>query len=257
MQNEQRETLTAAEAVNGDNTNRKTQLEELYKSDAKRFIFEGIWKVVRAATDLMDDRTVQDIADNVWLWAVENPNELFTPGTAKISTRLYEKAYWQARAWKTAALRAQQKFISLDALEETAKKHSVTSLSDALNKCADTDFPLGREASVSDTDISANQGEMVSGKDFTQVAIERLLKRRKTRFLCPTGHGVKPIHSLIGDQVVLDCGCSRTRALLPPVETRVSIEQLSSFLETIRKPAQQVFPITAPHHEWELELAAV
>lgn len=255
MTNEKRETLTAAEAVNGDNTDRQKELEELYQSDAKRFIYAGIWKVLNTATDLVDDRTAQDIADNVWMWAVENLNELLTPGTATISTRLYEKAYWQARAWKTSKLRAQQKFVSWESLPDTPKKSSSTSLSAALNRCTDANLLLGGKiCAVLDTNV--DREEMLSVKDFTQVAVERLLRRRKTKFLCPNGHGIKPFSSLQGDQVVLDCGCSRTRALLPLVESRVSIEQLSSFAEPIRKPAQAVFPITSPHHEWELELTA-
>ena len=84
------------------------------KTETERFVLRAIWKVVNTATDLMDDFTVADISDRVWLWAFEHFDELVTPGEAKPSTRLYLIAYWQARAWKTARLRERNKFMQLE-----------------------------------------------------------------------------------------------------------------------------------------------
>lgn len=85
---------------------------------------------------------------------------------------------------------------------------------------------------------------------------ERSLLYRRTKLLCPVGHGIKAVTGLADDgDARLECGCLRS-AVLPLAEGRMSVEHLDSFSsEATRRFAQQLFPIVAPHHEWELGFA--
>lgn len=81
-------------------------------------VLKAVWSVVGGATDLSDydnpTRTARDLADEVWLWVFENLEDIDNEGQAKLSTRLYSKARWLARAWKTSRLRRRGRLKALD-----------------------------------------------------------------------------------------------------------------------------------------------
>lgn len=82
-----------------------------------KVVLKAVWGVLKKAQDLSDDdpaRTARALADEVWLWAFENLDDLLTPGAAAISTRLHAKAFWTARTWKTTRLREKARFADVD-----------------------------------------------------------------------------------------------------------------------------------------------
>ena len=90
-----------------------------------RAVYKGAWSIIRNATDLgFDEDTIRDIESDVWQWVLFSPDSPLIPnsGEGKISTRLYGKARWLARAWKTSRLRSKTKHIGIDEAErlETA-----------------------------------------------------------------------------------------------------------------------------------------
>lgn len=96
-----------------------TRISKFYelRSQYERYVLGAVWGVMRKAGDLSDDdpvRTARTLADETWQWAFENLDSLLTPGKARISTRLHAKAFWIARAWKTARLRERAKTADLD-----------------------------------------------------------------------------------------------------------------------------------------------
>lgn len=87
----------------------------------RRVVLEGIWSVLRSCMDLLDSATVDDIESTVWEWLWhDHSSPLHHEGTASISTRLYGKARWLARAWKTSRLRDRARFSDLNAFEGAA-----------------------------------------------------------------------------------------------------------------------------------------
>jgi hypothetical protein len=113
--------LTWATKIVKKETQRIAQFYEM-RTKYELFVFEGIWRVLRTARDLADyagpdgdTETARDIADEVWLWAFEKLDSLLSPdNTAKPSTRLFVKAYWIARAWKTRRLRERRRFPNVE-----------------------------------------------------------------------------------------------------------------------------------------------
>lgn len=85
-----------------------------------RAVYAGAWSIVRNATDLgFDENTIPDIASDVWNWVLLGSDSPLIPnsGKGKISTRLFGKSRWLARAWKTKQLRAKQHHIGIDETE--------------------------------------------------------------------------------------------------------------------------------------------
>ena len=84
------------------------------KRESIKRVYAAIWRVLKSGEDLgiCDDAHADDIAQDVWLWALAHLDELTAPNQpAKASTRLYEYARWQARAVKQTALRARERFV--------------------------------------------------------------------------------------------------------------------------------------------------
>lgn len=82
-----------------------------------RAVYAGAWSIVRSAIDLgFDETTIPDIEADVWRWVLFGTDSPLIPnsGKGKVSTRLYGKARWLARAWKTRQLRAKEKHVGVD-----------------------------------------------------------------------------------------------------------------------------------------------
>lgn len=91
-----------------------------------RAVYKGAWSIVRNATDLgYDENTIPDIASDVWNWVLFGSDSPLIPGSGKgkISTRLYGKSRWLARAWKTKQLRS-KRHIGLDEAERLEELNS-------------------------------------------------------------------------------------------------------------------------------------
>ncbi len=60
----------------------------------------------RTLCDAYDDQpeVVNELEGEVWLWAMANLEALQTPGTAALSSRLFARACWTARAWNKKQL---------------------------------------------------------------------------------------------------------------------------------------------------------
>lgn len=113
------QTSQSTGAPNNSNTRleeRTRQFEQLMEDHAK-VVYAGLWKVMKGQYDLAEDTLgaeVESLYFDTWLWVWENLEDLLTQGTASISTRLYAKAFWIARTWKTTRLRHRQRFVSYD-----------------------------------------------------------------------------------------------------------------------------------------------
>jgi hypothetical protein len=87
---------------------------------------------------------------------------------------------------------------------------------------------------------------------------EQSFRRRRTKLLCPTGHGLNLALTVSphGD-AVLSCGCHRGKAL-PLASGKFSVEHLDSrSSDAFQKQADKLFPAhSSPHRDWELNLAA-
>lgn len=85
----------------------------------KKAVYAGIWSVLKGQDDLAEDgdlsRDVDYLAYQVWAWAADNLESLFTEGTASISTRIRSKAWALARTWKTERLRHKARHVNVDA----------------------------------------------------------------------------------------------------------------------------------------------
>lgn len=89
-------------------------LKNLYSKQ----VFDGIWRMMRGYTDLLDSPDlsvppierpltgIDEIACTVWEWAWEHIEELSDPEITKSPlSRLNAVAYWAARTWVTRKLR--------------------------------------------------------------------------------------------------------------------------------------------------------
>ena len=81
----------------------------------EKSVYKGIRSVLVGCADLgCDDRTVEECAAEVRVWAMENLADLLKPNQpAKPSTRLFLEGYWAARAEKTRRLRHRQRFVAV------------------------------------------------------------------------------------------------------------------------------------------------
>jgi hypothetical protein len=83
-----------------------------------RCVFAGAWSVLRNATDLGDTaEAIRDIEADTWVWLLTDKKRspLYADtGAGRTSTRLYGRARWAGRAWKTKQLRNRAKFANLD-----------------------------------------------------------------------------------------------------------------------------------------------
>lgn len=81
-------------------------------------------------------------------------------------------------------------------------------------------------------------------------------RRRSTRLYCPNGHELQQAITIDeNNQATLACGCHRER-VLSLAENHFSVEHILASSESIRRKAQDLFPIVAPNFDWQLELAS-
>lgn len=87
----------------------------LIRRECEKAVYAGIWTVMHGAEDLSQYdnpvETVKEIAEDTWGRIWTKWEELVASDVeASWPTRLREKAYWQARAWKTSQLRERKRF---------------------------------------------------------------------------------------------------------------------------------------------------
>lgn len=96
------------------------------RNECASVVYKKIIDVLNTCDNLgVNDSTKDEIASDVWLWALSHIDELRKPGTAKsptrrpakLTTRMSARARWTARAWKTAQLRAKAEYAPLNAVE--------------------------------------------------------------------------------------------------------------------------------------------
>jgi hypothetical protein len=87
---------------------------------------KGLWRVLRECADLglvdrnpgttgpQENLIVETLLSEIWIWCWEHFDELLTPGPAKLSTRINERASYTAKEWKTQQIRSRKKFSDLD-----------------------------------------------------------------------------------------------------------------------------------------------
>jgi hypothetical protein len=73
------------------------------KRVSEPFVRSAIWRTLGHSSEpnRLDDYSelVRELEQEVWLWTYLHLDELTKPGTAKITTRLYERAVVMTRAW--------------------------------------------------------------------------------------------------------------------------------------------------------------
>ena len=94
------------------------------KSETESYVYAAVHRVLAACEELGVNQqtphelgTADEIASDVWTWALDHIDELMKAGTAKLTTRMYARARWQARAWKTRQLRDRARYAPIDAAE--------------------------------------------------------------------------------------------------------------------------------------------
>jgi hypothetical protein len=94
------------------------------RNESEPFVYKAIHNVLAMCDGLgvhyrtmHELGTADEIASDVWLWMLTHVDELRTPGSAKLTTRMFERARWTARQWKTRQLRDRAKYAPLDAAE--------------------------------------------------------------------------------------------------------------------------------------------
>jgi len=103
------------------------RLKELYtfRRLYEKSVLAGVWSILRGCLDLADHddprHTAQQLANEVWPWIFQNMDALLVPGTAKLSTRLQERARYMAWAWKTSRLRAKRRFVDIADLDKPSR----------------------------------------------------------------------------------------------------------------------------------------
>ena len=93
------------------------------KSETERYVYRAIHRILATCEDLGVNRqtrrelgTADEIASDTWMWALGHIDELRKPGTGRLTTRMYARARWQARQWRTNQLREKSCYASIDDL---------------------------------------------------------------------------------------------------------------------------------------------
>jgi hypothetical protein len=78
----------------------------------------GIWSILGKNLDLSDHSNPSAIAERIefdtWFWALQHIDDLLTPGSARLSTRLYAQGRFHALTWRKTRLRALERFDDSD-----------------------------------------------------------------------------------------------------------------------------------------------
>jgi hypothetical protein len=157
-------------------------IELLENSDNIAAMENGVWSVLKNCADLIggseDVRAVIDeVVNNTRVKVWEQADSFLSKGTAKLSTRLFGAAKWQAKAWKTETLRHQQRYVEL--------------VSDAWIEAR---YESGKSSAYVEP-IQCGEGPELTLK-----------------MLCPHGCGLQLVASAAATTYHLECGHSRELA---------------------------------------------
>jgi len=94
------------------------------KSEHSGAVRAGIWRILKGCTDLgFDNSTFAGIEANAWFTIFVGLDGFLVPGTAKLSTRLYEEGRYAGLTWRKTRLREAGRYASLrDAEKEQQAK---------------------------------------------------------------------------------------------------------------------------------------
>lgn len=92
----------------------------------RKAVHTGLWEVLRTCGGLGVGQFAPDgkhpiaeeLACDVWLWASQNMEDLFSGNRAPIHIRLRRRAIWVARRWKLYRVREKRRFASIDEASE-------------------------------------------------------------------------------------------------------------------------------------------
>jgi hypothetical protein len=90
------------------------------RSECEPHVYRAILTVFATCDGLgVDDGAADEIASDVWMWALAHADDLMKPSPtgARLTTRIYGRARWAARSWKTMRLREKSRYASLDDAE--------------------------------------------------------------------------------------------------------------------------------------------
>ena len=85
--------------------------------DHQKAVVSGIWEVLTTSLDLGIEGVADELAAQVWRWVSLNAVDLMN-SEVPIHIRLWRKAHWTARAWRTSRLNEREQMGSLDTLVE-------------------------------------------------------------------------------------------------------------------------------------------
>jgi hypothetical protein len=86
------------------------------RQEHKGAVLKGLWSILSKCTDLgfEPDIDIPSLENETWFKVWQNLEDWLKPGKARVSTRLYAWARFQAMAWRTERLRERKKFTSID-----------------------------------------------------------------------------------------------------------------------------------------------
>lgn len=113
-----------------------TRISKFYQwmQEYRDSVRSGIWSILGKSLDL--DRTNPSIISeriefDTWFWVLQHMDDLMTPGSAKLSTRLYAQGKLHALTWRKSRLRALERFDDSDV------EHYGTSETTEVDECGD------------------------------------------------------------------------------------------------------------------------
>jgi hypothetical protein len=88
----------------------------VFRREHSKAVLKGLWSVLRNCGDLGFDAAsdIPILENQTWFKVWENLEDWLIPGPAKVSTRLYAMARFQARAWRTERLRERDRWVLFD-----------------------------------------------------------------------------------------------------------------------------------------------
>ena len=202
---------------------RLSQVYRIREQCSDRMIYAAIRDVLNGANLGEDDKVIRDLIGELWTWLFFKLDPfLSSESTASISTRLYARARWIARAWKTKQLRQRQKLAGLDANGELEAADRKKATSKRLQPLLIPEATKNATSElVSDTPVR-----------IKQESIDLNIKRPSKMFCISCGELIQAVSSVNGS-VQLACGHIRPQIL--PTKG-ISFESLNTPL------GKQLFP---------------
>jgi hypothetical protein len=184
------------------------------RNECRQSVRKGIWRVLGQNLDLADHTNPSFILDQIeadtWAWALEHLDNLMTPGTAKLTTRLFAQGRFHALTWRKNRLREKERFDDAD-VERFGDESSFRG-GDESDGPLPLYFDPGDEEEGEEP-VSRPQGRPIEAPSDSIIA----MKSGRPKMLCKEGCGIQAISSaptLRKDSVKLFCGHERP-VLLP------------------------------------------